>query len=154
MTTVLPACPFSSTCVTSCDSRHTHPEGEPCVYILGHNIYISLEDFHLCLTIVSVAYVHLTPTWGWWEGDTIYIVGVFVFDDCIRCTSREAARTPRRKFGPRPRSVARALGVQSREDWQVTTGGAFRARRAIQAHANPHVQVQKMSDGLRTMGKT
>ena len=28
----------------------------------------------------------------------------------------------RRKFGPRPSSVARALGVQSRENWQVTTG--------------------------------
>ena len=28
----------------------------------------------------------------------------------------------RRKFGPRPRSVARSLGVQSRENWRVTTG--------------------------------
>ena len=36
---------------------------------------------------------------------------------------REPARTPWRKFGPWPRSAARALGVQSRENWQVTTGG-------------------------------
>ena len=28
----------------------------------------------------------------------------------------------RLKFGPRPRSVPRARGVQSRENWQVTTG--------------------------------
>ena len=30
--------------------------------------------------------------------------------------------TPRRKFGSRAGSVARALGVQSREIWQVITG--------------------------------
>ena len=35
---------------------------------------------------------------------------------------REPARTPRRKCGPWPRSVGRALGLQSRENWQVTTG--------------------------------
>ena len=35
---------------------------------------------------------------------------------------REPARTPRRKCGPWPRSVARALGVQSREHWQLSTG--------------------------------
>ena len=54
-------------------------------------------------------------------------------------TRREPSRTPRPKCGPWKRPVARALGVQSHENWQVTTGRHFRARRAIQAHANPHV---------------
>ena len=35
---------------------------------------------------------------------------------------RKLARTLRCKCGPWPRSVARALGVQSRENWQITTG--------------------------------
>ena len=30
---MLPSCPFSSTCVTPGISRHTHPEGEPCIYV-------------------------------------------------------------------------------------------------------------------------
>ena len=38
---------------------------------------------------------------------------------------------PARKFGPWPRSVAHALGVQS------PLGEGFRARRAFQAPANP-----------------
>ena len=33
-----------------------------------------------------------------------------------------AACTPRRKFGSRTGSVARALSIQSREVWQVITG--------------------------------
>ena len=49
---------------------------------------------------------------------------------------REPARTPRRKCGPWPRSVARALGVQSLENWQVTTG-SHSACKAMQAHSNP-----------------
>ena len=61
---------------------------------------------------------------------------------------REPARTPRHKCGPWPRSVARALRVQSREIWQVTTG----------MHSEPiepsrpmrtHVQIKQMSNRLR-----
>ena len=32
-TAVLPSCPFSSTCVTPGNSRRTHPEWEPCIYM-------------------------------------------------------------------------------------------------------------------------
>ena len=53
---------------------------------------------------------------------------------------RKPARTPRRKCGPWPRSVARALGVKVASDH----GEAFRARRAIQAQSNPCTE---MSDG-------
>ena len=35
---------------------------------------------------------------------------------------KEPARTPQRKCGPRPRSEARALGVQSHENWQPRGG--------------------------------
>ena len=53
---------------------------------------------------------------------------------------REPTRTPRCRCGPSSRSVARALVVQNRENWQVNHGEVLRARRAIQAHANPHGQ--------------
>ena len=61
---------------------------------------------------------------------------------------REPARTPRRKCGPWPRSVTHALGVQSHEKWQVTTGSHFdhiEPSRPMQTH----VKVKKMFDGLR-----
>ena len=51
-TTALPACPFSSTCVTSGISRHTQPEGEPCVYI-----YLVTILFYNALYAVSVYHV-------------------------------------------------------------------------------------------------
>ena len=38
---------------------------------------------------------------------------------------RRPACTPRCKFGSRPGSVVRALGVQCREIWQATTGSFF-----------------------------
>lgn len=45
----------------------------------------------------------------------------------LRVLSRGARRgsacTPRRKCGPWPRSVRRALGLQSREFWPITTRG-------------------------------
>ena len=43
-----------------------------------------------------------------------------------------AARTPRRNFGSRGGSVARALGVQSREIWQVIAGFSRSSSRARQ----------------------
>ena len=36
---MLPSCPFSSACVTLGIPRHTHPEGEPCIYKLKHTRY-------------------------------------------------------------------------------------------------------------------
>ena len=61
---------------------------------------------------------------------------------------KEPARTPRHKCGPWPRSVARALGVQSREKWQVTTG-----RHSEHVESSRPMQttygLKKKSDGLR-----
>ena len=46
-----------------------------------------------------------------------------VFSRTLGCGARRGpACTPRCKCGSRPSSVARALGVQSSEIWQVTTG--------------------------------
>ena len=47
----------------------------------------------------------------------------WVFSRALGCGARrEPACTSRRKCGSRPGSVARALGVQSYEIWQVITG--------------------------------
>ena len=47
----------------------------------------------------------------------------WVFSRDLGCGARRgAACTPQRKFGSRPGFVARALGVQSREIWQVIAG--------------------------------
>ena len=47
----------------------------------------------------------------------------WVLSRALACGARRgAARTPRYKFGSRAGSVARALGVQSRESWQIITG--------------------------------
>ena len=46
-----------------------------------------------------------------------------VFSRAVGCGARRgAACTPRRKRGSRPRPVGRALGLQSREFWQITQG--------------------------------
>ena len=46
-----------------------------------------------------------------------------VFSRALGCGARSRpACTLRCKCGPWPRSMERALGVQSRENWQVTTG--------------------------------
>ena len=45
---------------------------------------------------------------------------------------REAARTPRRKW-----ALAEVRGTCSRGSKSQVNGEAFRARRAVQAHANP-----------------
>ena len=53
---------------------------------------------------------------------------------CSRLRGTQGAHPdPIRKFGPRPRSVARDLGLKVARQ----LGEAFRPRRAIQAHANP-----------------
>ena len=46
------------------------------------------------------------------------------------------------KCGPWSRSVARALGFQSRENWKNNHGIASRRARANQAHANPKNKAQ------------
>ena len=53
---------------------------------------------------------------------------------------RGPACTPRRKFGSRAGSVARALGVQSREIWQVITGSLSAELEPSKATENPHVR--------------
>ena len=63
---------------------------------------------------------------------------------------RQLAQTPRRKCGPWPRSVARALGINGRENWRVTTGG-HSERLEPSRPMQTHVQVKKMSDGLRML---
>ena len=50
---------------------------------------------------------------------------------------RGAACTPRRKFGPRPGSVARAPGPQSRASWQAITG-SHSALPSNAGHWKPH----------------
>ena len=52
-----------------------------------------------------------------------FLLGAPVFSRALGCAARMGlACTPRRKCGSRPGSVARALGLQGREFWQVTTG--------------------------------
>ena len=89
---------------------NTHTEGEPCI----HKKYISV--FFSPIDILS------PPAAG--------------LSSCSRLRGTQGAGLdPIRKFGPRPRSVARAVGLEVARP----LGEAFRARRAIQAHANPHV---------------
>ena len=45
-----------------------------------------------------------------------------VFSRALDCGARRGPACTRRKFMSRPGSVARALGVQSRETWQVIAG--------------------------------
>ena len=87
----------------------------------------------------------------------VYIIYVPMYEIYFFCTlarfsrlaaglfSRSRLRGPqgarvysRRKFKPRPCSVARALGVQSRSSWQVIMGFAFRRVTANQAYGKPH----------------
>ena len=50
---------------------------------------------------------------------SVPIAGLF---SRFRLRGKQGALYTRRKFGPRPVSVARALGVQSRANWQEITG--------------------------------
>ena len=55
-----------------------------------------------------------------------------------RLRSTQGARVyTTRKFGPRPGSVARAVGVQSRRELALFRGINFRRARASQAPGNP-----------------
>ena len=61
-----------------------------------------------------------------------------VFSRALDCGARRGPTgTRRRKFGSRVGSVARALGVRSREIWQVITGCAFRGARDEQDNGKP-----------------
>ena len=57
----------------------------------------------------------------------------------LRGTQGGRAGTPRRKFGSRAGSVARALGVQIREIWQVITGLLSAELEPSKTTENPHV---------------
>ena len=64
-------------------------------------------------------------TWAWLASSQFhaFLRRPWVFSRALGCGARRGpACTPRRKFGSRAGSVARALGVQSREIWQVITG--------------------------------
>ena len=63
-----------------------------------------------------------------------------VFSHALGCGARRGpAFTQRRKFGPREGSVARALGVQSREIGQVITGVLSAELEPSKTIENPHV---------------
>ena len=58
----------------------------------------------------------------------------------LGCGARRGpACTPRCKCGSRPGSVARALGVHSREIWQVTTGSLSAEVEPSKTIENPHI---------------
>ena len=72
-------------------------------------------------TLVDTAYVHTELASS--RNSFTFLLRPQVFSRKLGCAARkEFACTPRRKCEPRPRSVARALGLQSREFWQTTTG--------------------------------
>ena len=98
---MLPGYPFS-TCVTPGISRNTSRRGT--LYII-YKIYVTKYQTHFLWTFArfSPAPVGLSRALG--------------------CRARRGATcTPRRKFGSRVGSMARALGVRSREMWRVITG--------------------------------
>ena len=65
----------------------------------------------------------------------------WVASHALGCGARRGpACTPRRKFGSRAGSVARALGVQRREIWQVITGLLSAELEPGKAMENPHVR--------------
>ena len=77
-----------------------------------------------------------------------------VFSRAVGCGAcRAAACTPRREFGPRAGFVARALGVQSSEIWQVITGllsAALGPCKTLQnAHASHCCKVQQHDNNNR-----
>ena len=61
---------------------------------------------------------------------------------CSRLRGTQGGRVytiNRRKFGPRPGSVARALGVQSRANWQVITGSLSAEPEPRKTMETPHL---------------
>ena len=64
-----------------------------------------------------------------------------VFSRALGRGARRGAACARRcKCGCRPRSMARAPGVQSREIWQVTTGSLFAELEPSKKTENPHIK--------------
>ena len=112
-----------------------------------HNVqqYSSLVQQQYSSTKTVVSSTHQQPT----HTAIFFLFRPRVFSRALGSGARrEPARTPRRKCEPWPRSVARALEAQSRENWQVTTGrhsDHVYPSRPMQTH----VQVNKMSDGMR-----
>ena len=113
---MLPSCHFSSTCVNPGISRRTHiPKGNLVhIYNIYYNIYINVFR----------------------HASAFFLFRPRVFPRALGSMAhREPARTPYASLGP------------GRGPWHVLwglkvarpLGEAFRARRAIQVHTNPHV---------------
>ena len=65
---------------------------------------------------INMYHMDVSSTWAFFA---LPLAGLF---SCSRSGTQEARVNTGCKRGPWPRSVARALGVQSRENWQITTG--------------------------------
>ena len=90
---------------------------------------------------INMYHMDVSSTWAFFA---LPLAGLF---SCSRSGTQEARVNTGCKRGPWPRSVARALGVQSRENWQITTGslsGQLEPTRPMQtrkttAQFPPHV---------------
>ena len=105
--------------LTAGREKHGHVQ-KVCIWriyiLLCTNVYIFLEHLHS----------FLRRPW--------------VFSCALGCGARRGpACTPRRKFWSRPGSVARAVGVQSREILASNHGVAFRGAKAEQDNGKPTV---------------
>ena len=94
----------------------------------------------VCTAARGSPYYYYVPMIFFWTFARFSPVPVGLFS-CSRLRSSQGpACTPRYKFGFRTGSVARALGVQSREIWLGTHGVAFRGARAEQDNGKPTCQ--------------
>ena len=95
----------------------------------------------VCTAARGSPYYYYVPMIFFWTFARFSPVPVGLFS-CSRLRSSQGpACTPRYKFGFRAGSVARALGVQSREIWLGTHGVAFRGARAEQDNGKPTCQL-------------
>ena len=120
--------------------------------------------FHVACQLASPRGEHPTPLLASPRGEpciTMYEMNLLwtsaffapphgVFSRALGLGRQGTRLNPGCKFRSRPGSMARALGVQSREIWEITTGRHsehVEPCRPMQTHA----QVQKMSHGLRML---
>ena len=102
----------TTTKTTTTTTRENFHDKYPCIvlvyYSLQH-VFIPLQYLSMCVCF----FLHLRAfLWRPW-----------VVCRALGCGARRGPTcTPRRKFGSRAGSVARALGVQRREIWQVSRG--------------------------------
>ena len=116
-TAVLPSCPFP-TCITPGTSGRTHPEGEPCI------------------TMCNLFFWPIAIFSSFGRGSFLVL---------SRLRGTQGARLDSaRKFGPWPKSVARALGVQCGKSPRRDSENVEPSR-CMETQA----QVKQMSDGMR-----